>query len=95
MVATPLTLPMGCKNSLPLFCTATEMVEDLVNESLRSYQSSRPHKLDNRAEAVASPPALPLMEKHAQLTREPYLRRTNVKLLAYVDVFLDGFLGLT
>ena len=47
MVATPLTLPMGWKNSPPLLCTAMEMVADLANESLRSHEPSRPHKLDN------------------------------------------------
>ena len=31
MVAIPLTLPMGWKNSPPLFCTATETVADLAN----------------------------------------------------------------
>ena len=34
MVSIHLTLPMGWKNSLPLFCTATEMVADIANGSL-------------------------------------------------------------
>ena len=34
-------------------------------------------------------------KKHAQLTRDLYLRHTNTKILAYVDVFVDEFLGLT
>ena len=34
MLAIPLTLPMGWKNSPPLFCTATETVADLANEAL-------------------------------------------------------------
>ena len=42
MVAIPLTLPMGWKNSLLLFCTATETVADLANES---HQPRKPHKL--------------------------------------------------
>ena len=67
---------------------------DIANESLRSHHPSRPHKLDNRAEAVAPPPALPLAKKHSQFTRDPYLQRTNEKLLACVDVFVDKFLGL-
>ena len=94
-MAISLTLHIDWKISPPLFCTATETVADLANESLRSCQPSRPHKLDNPAEAVAPPPAPPLAKKHAQLTRYPYLRRTNGKLLAYVDVFVDDFLGLT
>ena len=35
-----------------------------------------------------------LTQEHANLTRDPYLRRPNTKLLAYVDVFVDNFLGL-
>ena len=52
MVAIPLTLPMGWKNSPPLFCTATEMVADLTNEALRSHQPRKQHQLDDRAEAI-------------------------------------------
>ena len=73
MVAIPLKLPMGWEKTPPLFCTATELVADLANESLRSHQPSRPHKLDDRAKAVAPPPAPPIAEEHAKLTRDPYL----------------------
>ena len=45
-------------------------------------------------EAIAPPPAPPLAQEHAQLTRNPYLRRPKAKLLAYMDVFVDDFLGL-
>ena len=34
MVAIPLTLTMGWKNSQPVFCMATETVEDLANKAL-------------------------------------------------------------
>ena len=53
MVAIPITLPMVWKNSLTLFCTAAETVADLANEALRSHQPSKPHKLEQQAEAVA------------------------------------------
>ena len=52
MVAIPLTLPMGWKNSPPLFCTATETVADLANEALRTHQPTKQHQLYNRAEAI-------------------------------------------
>ena len=94
MVAIPLTLPMGRKNSPPLLCTTTETVADLANVSLCSHQPSRPHKLDNLAEAVAPPTAPSLSSEHTKLTLDSYLRRPKAKLLAYVDVFVDGFLGL-
>ena len=86
MVAIPLTLPMGWKNSPPLFCTAMETVADLSNEALRTHQPSKQHLLDNRAEAVEPPPAPLLTQEHANLTRGPYLWRPNAKLLVYVDV---------
>ena len=94
MVAIPLTLPMDWKNSPPLFYTATETVAVLANESLRSHIQIRPHKLDDRAEAVAPLPAPPLAAEHTKLTRDPCLRRPKIKLLAYMDIFVDDFLGL-
>ena len=94
MVAIPITLPMGWKNSPPLFFTGTETVADLANESLRTHHPRKQHLLDIRAEAVEPPPAPLLTQEHANLTRDPYLRRPNAKLLAYVDVFVDDFLGL-
>ena len=94
MVATLLILPMGWKNSPPLFCTATETVADLANKDLHYHQPSKQHQLDDRAEAIEPPPAPPLTHVHAQLTHYPYLRRPKDKLLAYVDVLVDDFLRL-
>ena len=74
---------------------ATETVADLANEALRTHQPSKQHLLDIRAEAVDPPPAPPLTQEHANLTRDPYFQRPNAKLLAYVDVFVDDFLGLS
>ena len=59
-MTTPLTLPMGWKKSFPLLCMVKETVADLANKSLRSHQPSRPHKLDDLAEAVATQTAPPL-----------------------------------
>ena len=94
MIAIPLTLPMGWKKSPPLFCTATETVADLANEALRTHQPRKQHLLDIRAKAVEPPLAPLLIQDHTALKRDPYLRRPNAKLLAYVDVFVDNFLGL-
>ena len=71
MVATPLSRPMGWNNSSPLFCTATETLVDITNESLHSHQPRKPHKLDNVAEEIAPPPETPLAQKHTQLTWDP------------------------
>ena len=71
---------------------ATETLAGLANESLRSHQPSKPHKLDDRAEVIVPSLAPPLAQENAKLTRDPYLRRPKAKLLAYVDVFVDDFL---
>ena len=47
-----------------------------------------------RAEALEPSPAPLITREHASLKRNPYLQRPNAKLLAYVDVFVDDFLGL-
>ena len=46
LVAIPLTLPMVWKNLPPIFCTATETVADLDNESLCAHAPTLPHKLN-------------------------------------------------
>ena len=71
LVAIPLTLPMGWKNSPPIFCTATETVADLANEALRAHTPKLPHKLENCAEAVRVEPA-PIPNKQlGALPRDP------------------------
>ena len=45
-------------------------------------------------EVVEPPPAPLLTTEHAALKRDPYLQWPNAKLLAYMDVFVDDFLGL-
>ena len=55
---------------------------------------SKPHKLDQQAEAVV-PHLAPLLSKErAKLTCDPYLRLNNAKLLTSVDLFVENFLGL-
>ena len=52
LVATPLSLPMGWKNSPPIFCTTMKTVADLAKDALRAHALTQPHKLDEHAEAV-------------------------------------------
>ena len=58
LVAFPLVLPMGWKNSPPIFSTATETIADLANARLRSPQSPPPHPLNDQAAAIPSPSPL-------------------------------------
>ena len=94
LVAIPLTLPMGRKNSLPIFCTATETVADLANEDLHAHTPTLPHKLDKRAETIWVDPAPSLDKELGALPTHPYLGRKSSQLLQYDDVFVDYFLRL-
>jgi hypothetical protein len=49
LVALPLVLPMGWKNSPPAFCTATETIADLANQRLLAQQLPLPHPLGMQA----------------------------------------------
>ena len=56
MVAVPLVLPMGWKNSPPAFSTATEMIADLANQRLRHQDYHPPnHPLNQMAADVPLP----------------------------------------
>ena len=92
--ATPLTLPMGWKNLPPLFFTATETVDDLVNQALWEHTSLQHHKLDNRAASVVSAVAPTLDPTLVHLYQDTFLLCTNSQLLEYVDIFVDDLLGL-
>ena len=109
-MALPLVLPMGWKNSPPIFTTATETVADLTNQRLQSLQPAPPHHLDRLAKSIPSPVPdyqLPLpAQQHQQPTHQlstpalapPPSRDPSIPLVeqpvAYVDVFVDDFLGL-
>ena len=85
MVAIPLTLPMGWKNFPPMFFTATETVVDLVNAALHCNVPALPHNLDVMAEAIVRETPPTLHPALAGLMRDPYLRRSNIKIAAYID----------
>ena len=52
LIAFPLVLPMGWKNSPPIFSTATETIADLANARLEANIRDEPHPFDDEAEAI-------------------------------------------
>jgi hypothetical protein len=49
LIAFPLVLPIGWKNSPPYFCAITETVADVTNEKIRRHQPQPPHRLEKLA----------------------------------------------
>ncbi|KAL3809642.1 hypothetical protein ACHAXA_003728, partial [Cyclostephanos tholiformis] len=94
LVAFPLVLPMGWKNSPPIFSTATETIADLTNTRLRTITLPPPHHLDNLAEHITSQPPFPPLPSVNRSTapRDPSLPAPATPL-AYADVYVDNFVG--
>ncbi|EJK61126.1 hypothetical protein THAOC_18432, partial [Thalassiosira oceanica] len=105
LVAFPLVLPMGWKNSPPIFSTGTETAADLANQRLAARVHPAPHRLDDAAETVPSPPpdrvAIKSILKAPKkqvgtavpTTRDPSLP-TRRRAATYIDVFVDDFVAL-
>ncbi len=70
LVALPLVLPMGWKNSPPIFTTATETIADLTNQRLQRHLHAPPHHLNEMAESILSPAVPP----HSLLPAPPHLQ---------------------
>ena len=85
---------MGCKNLPPIFYKATETVADLANTALICNTSAVLHRMDDMVEAIFREEPTALQPELAGLTRYPYLRQSNTNMAAYVEVFVDDFLGL-
>jgi hypothetical protein len=101
LVAIPLSLPMGWVESPPYFCAASETIADLANANI--HKRFLPHRLD--ALADTPPPSqspgelypinlVPSTPQPPGAPREPPSATRPRKKLAYVDVYVDDFLGL-
>ena len=101
LVAIPLVLPMGWKNSPPIFSAATETIADLTNQRLRlGNVHNVPHHLDELADSVEPeppdeppPPVADVPSLAVPRERDPSLRPGTTPL-SYVDIFVDDFIGL-
>jgi hypothetical protein len=93
--------PWGGSNPPPYFCAASETIADLANANI--HKRFLPHRLD--ALADTPPPSqspgelypinlVPSTPQPPGAPREPPSATRPRKKLAYVDVYVDDFLGL-
>jgi hypothetical protein len=99
LIAFPLVLPMGWTNSPPIFSTATKTIADIANARLSSGWVPPSHPLDELAASVSAPPHEAYWGSKLMPPLEPYPNRdpslpTVGAPAAYVDVFVDDFVGL-
>ena len=95
LVAFPLVLPMGWVNSPPAFCAATETSAALANARIQEKGNPPQYTFDALAseqdDESEREPSLDI----PKISRDPCLPQgQRRKLLQYVGVFVDNFLGL-
>ena len=90
LVAFPLVLPMGWTESPPHFCTLTETVADLANKAIVTNAPDQPHRLERLADTSPAP----IQAKPPTLDVNHNRRGRHQRPLAYIDVFVDDFLGV-
>ena len=98
LVAIPTRIPMGWKNSPPLFCAATETVADVTNRLLLQNAQAAPHPLEHWAACrpatrIPSPPADPRSAVPVPASPDPHLNPQRRRRLQYVDVYIDDFIA--
>ena len=85
---------MGWVESPPQFCAVTETVADLANTALRE-QTPRlrtPHRLDQVSESTVPGLDSPIIG-HLDINHNQVVKSKGS--LAYIDIFVDDFLGIT
>jgi hypothetical protein len=98
LVALPLVLPMGWKNSPPAFCTATETIADLANAALKLDIMPKAHGLGQRAAKLDC--TLHCTKRHKDqenlfttIKPDPSLPRPAPPTKE-VDVYVDDFIAV-
>ena len=93
LVALPLVLPMGWKNSLPIFSTATKTIADLANHAcdvqhpihaqhpLSTLAATKDDTVPASTQETNHPPRDPSL---------PFLRKYH----SSIDMFVDDFIGI-
>ena len=85
---------MGWVESPPQFCAVTETVADLANTALRekTQRLCTPHRLDQVSESTVPGLDSPI-SGHLPINHYQVVKCKGT--LAYIDIFVDDFLGIT
>ena len=85
---------MGWVESPPQFCAVMETVADLANTALRekNQQLRTPHRLDQVSESTVPGLDSPI-SGHLDINHNRVVESKGA--LAYIDIFIDDFLGIT
>jgi hypothetical protein len=109
LIAFPLVLPMGWKNSPPYFCAITETVADVTNERIQRHQWPQRHRMDRLADSlpedgnncqasqtISKAKTAPLTAVPTSPTAKSARPRAsyNNQPVGKFDIYVDDFLGM-
>jgi hypothetical protein len=89
LIGIPLVLPMGWKYSPNYFCAYSETATDIANSYIKDNMLLPPHPLELPSQSI---PVLTSAFIEPSLVLSPTC--VPAPPLAYVDVYMDDFLGL-
>lgn len=97
LIALPLALPMGWKNSPPIFSTATETVADITNQDTLKHRNPAPHRLDDDADSPPGDVPLaytddPTLAVPIPSAPDPNLKRARRRPLALTEIYVDDYI---
>jgi hypothetical protein len=109
LIAFPLVLPMGWKNSPPYFCSITETVADVTNERIRRHHQPPRHRLDRVADSQEGNNGKEIDQVRSAETTAPITTAVPApppspasgpskhpirQPLGQFDIYVDDFLGM-
>jgi hypothetical protein len=97
LIAIPLALPMGSKNSPPIFSTATETIADVTNQEVLKHRSPPPHHLEADANTPSrdDPPMYhhdPNLAVSIPSAPDPHLMHPRRRPLALTEIYVDDYI---
>ena len=100
LLALPLVLPMGWKNSGPAFYAATKTVTNMANADVQNNVPQQPHPLDTLAQTMDynTKPKTTTSSPHQKPQNFPPINQIfhcpTPKRVAYINIFVDDFIAL-
>jgi hypothetical protein len=95
LIGFPVVLPMGWKESPPVFTSATERVTDLANDQIQQGNKQPPHRLDRNSESCSMAATNPLGNQQPMQKPDGAWAHDHAhKPVDKWDVYVDDFIGL-
>jgi hypothetical protein len=95
LIGFAVVLPMGWKESPPVFTSTTETVADLANNQIQQGTKQQPHFLELQAESCSNATASQrVVQQETSTSKGVWAHGHAHKPVGQWDVYVDDFIGL-